>query len=132
MTSSFSYSRTPIIFLIVIYFDDKTYLAQYTVIETQNSKNLWFMDFVIYNHITYFCDGSTLKIFYFLKLWRQIENKPAIDKNLWKQKTFQGLRCILVNYYVTLNKSPKISTSGRLSPSSVKCLPLKFTLVSYA
>ena len=67
---------------MAIYLDDKTDLAQYTVIETQNSKNLWFMDFVIYNHITYFCDGSTLKIFYFLKLWRQIENKPDIDKNL--------------------------------------------------
>ena len=63
--------------------DDKTDLAQYTVIKTQNGKNLWFMDFVIYNHITCFCDGSTLNIFHFLKLWRQIENTVYIDKNLF-------------------------------------------------
>ena len=68
---------------MAIYLDDKTDLAQYTVIKTQNGKNLWFMDFVIYNHVTYFCDGSTLNIFYFLKLSRQIENTVYIDKNLW-------------------------------------------------
>ena len=65
---------------MAIYLDDKTDLAQYTVIKTQNGKNLWFMDFVIYNHVTYFCDGSTLNIFYFLKLSRQIENTVYIDK----------------------------------------------------
>ena len=70
---------------MAIYLDDKTDLAQYTVIKTQNGKNLWFMDFVIYNHVTYFCDGSTLNIFHFLKLSRQIENTVYIDKNL---KTF--------------------------------------------
>ena len=74
---------------MAIYLDDKTDLAQYTVIETQNGKNLWFIGFVIYNHITYFCDSSTVKIFYFLKLSRQIQNTVYIDKNLFR-KDFKG------------------------------------------